>query len=311
MAEIPSGTLRVGIIGAASIAKKAVNAAKFTEGRVEIVAVGSRRFETACQFVKEAGLVPDKVTAYGTYEEVIEDSAVDAVYIPLPAGLHKKYIAYAAKRGKHILCEKPIALNADDTAEIYKIISEHHNIQWMDGTMWAHHPRTAAMEKAMLQDKKLGDKISQVISTFTIPPSCLKPNDVRFQKHLDGLGCLGDLGWYCVYASLWAMQWELPDRVQVHPMPKLNQDGIPIQMGGTLCWSNDRRADFTCSFTSAINQEVDILGSTGTLEVADYVAPFDEPANKFRIFKDLEFTSLPNAIKAAKEETEASIGCHD
>lgn len=92
---------------------------------------------------------------------------------------------------------------------------------------------------------------------------------------------------------------------------RANLSGIPIQMGGTLCWSNDRRADFTCSFTSAINQEVDILGSTGTLEVADYVAPFDEPANKFRIFKDLEFTSLPNAIKAAKEETEASIGCHD
>ncbi|QHO42457.1 putative oxidoreductase [Arachis hypogaea] len=146
-------TVRFGVLGCAHISIKLCKAI-LRAPNATLQAIGSRSLEKATAFAAENGL-PEAVRVYGTYEGVLDDDHVDAVYIPLPTALHVTWAVRAAERGKHMLLEKPVAMN---TAELDRILEacEGNGVQFMDGTMWVHHPRTAKMKEALSDEQRFG-----------------------------------------------------------------------------------------------------------------------------------------------------------
>lgn len=130
-----------------------------------IVAIGSRSLEKAVAFAKDNGF-PAAAKAYGSYEAVLDHPEVDAVYVPLPTSLHLHWVVLAARKKKHVLLEKPVALNV---AELDQILAacESNGVQFMDATMWMHHPRTAEM-KAFLSDESRFGRLKSVLFTLFI-----------------------------------------------------------------------------------------------------------------------------------------------
>lgn len=139
-------TVRFGILGCANIARKLARAIALAPNAT-IRAIASRSLEKAEKFAAENNL-PASVRIYGNYDEIMEDSVVDAVYIPLPTSLHVQWAVTAANKKKHVIVEKPAAL---DVAELDRILEacESNGVQFMDGSMWLHHPRTAHMEQLL------------------------------------------------------------------------------------------------------------------------------------------------------------------
>ena len=140
MAENPT---RFAIIGCAEIARKVARAITLTPNAT-LYAVASRSLQKARDFAAKNNL-SESVKIYGSYDQVLEDPCVDALYIPLPTSLHLQWAVLAANKKKHLLLEKPTAI---DVAELDQILEacESNGVQFMDGTMWLHHPRTATME---------------------------------------------------------------------------------------------------------------------------------------------------------------------
>lgn len=186
-----------GIIGCADIAKKFVRSIH-QSSRGHLVAVGSRTLEKVQQFALETGLTDARL--YGSYQEVLDDPNVQAVYIPLPTTLHLEWVKLAAAAGKHILLEKPVALNAEDFQQMIEVCKQK-NVFLMDGTMFMHHPRTLALQE-ILQNPEAG-KLRRVNAcfNFSTDEEFLATN-IRVRSDGDPLGVLGDLGWYCIRLGL-------------------------------------------------------------------------------------------------------------
>lgn len=119
-----------------------------------ISAIGSRSLEKATSFAKENDF-PESAKVYGSYEAVLDDPDVDAVYIPLPSGLHLRWAVLAAEKKKHILLEKPVAPNVKELDVILEAC-ESNGVQFMDATMWMHHPRTVQMKEFLADPRRFG-----------------------------------------------------------------------------------------------------------------------------------------------------------
>ncbi|KAF5196215.1 dTDP-3,4-didehydro-2,6-dideoxy-alpha-D-glucose 3-reductase, partial [Thalictrum thalictroides] len=143
--------IRFGIIGCAQIARKVSRAIDLSPNST-IYAIGSRSIEKANKFAADNGF-SDTVKIYGSYDEVLNDPNVDAVYMPLPTSLHVQWGVLAAEKKKHLLIEKPTALSVADLDLILEACRSN-GVQFMDGTMWLHHPRTTKM-KEMLKDTQI------------------------------------------------------------------------------------------------------------------------------------------------------------
>jgi predicted dehydrogenase len=146
-------TVRFGILGCANIARKVARAISLSPNAT-IYAIASRSIQKAEKFVTENSL-PASVRIYGSYNEVVEDSGVDAVYIPLPTSLHVQWAVTAASKKKHILVEKPAALDVEELDRILEAC-EFNGVQFMDGSMWLRHPRTAHMEHLLSLSNSTG-----------------------------------------------------------------------------------------------------------------------------------------------------------
>src|SRR4051812_29759424 len=133
--------VRWGIMGTARIADKVAPAIKAAAGS-ELWSVASRSAERAAIWAGQHGIPK----SYGDYQALLDDDQVDAVYLPLPPALHAEWTRRCAQAGKHVLCEKPIAVSATQAEEMAAACREH-NVQLMDATMWVHHPRTAEMQQ--------------------------------------------------------------------------------------------------------------------------------------------------------------------
>lgn len=159
--------IRFGILGCADIARKLSRAITLAPNAT-LYAVGSRSIEKAKAFAS-ANNFPQDAKIYGSYDAVLDDPYVDAVYIPLPTSLHLRWAVLAAQKKKHILLEKPVGLNV---AEFDKILEacETNGVQIMDGTMWMHHPRTAAI-KEFLSDANLFGQLKSVLYIITASAS--------------------------------------------------------------------------------------------------------------------------------------------
>ncbi|KAH6558804.1 hypothetical protein KP509_1Z044700 [Ceratopteris richardii] len=259
--------IRFGILGCANIARKMSASILATPG-ASLRAIGSRSLEKAQSFAREAGL-PVDVKVYGSYEGVLSDEKVDVVYIPLPTSLHLEWAVKAAEKKKHILIEKPPALAAE---ELNTIISacENMGVQFMDCTMWMHHPRTAKV-KEILKSKELFGDLQEVHAIFCVPMQAKSPGffveNIRVSPQLDALGALGDLGWYSIRGILWANDYDLPASVTALPGTKFTTDGVITSCGASFTWKDGRVATFSCSFHADKNVRLVLYGNNGTLEM--------------------------------------------
>ncbi|MCH8830804.1 MAG: Gfo/Idh/MocA family oxidoreductase, partial [Planctomycetes bacterium] len=196
-------TIRWGILGTARIATK-VSEAIVNAANAELTAIASRDLARAEKWRSEHGAL----RSYGSYRELIDDPDIDVVYIPLPPSLHAEWTIAAAEWGKHVLCEKPAALNSQEVVEMTAACREH-NVQFMDGVMWVHHPRAEEMRQT-LRKGNLG-RLRRFTSAFSFHWETIPEGDLRLSRDLGG-GALLDLGWYCIRATLWAFQ-QMPQRV--------------------------------------------------------------------------------------------------
>jgi len=246
-------TVRWGILGVAKINDRLLPAFKqMSIGR--LTAIASRSLERARTAADRAEIE----FAYGSYEALLADPNVDAVYIPLPNHLHDEWTRRAADAGKHVLCEKALTPTATQ-AEKLIAYCEKKNVKLMDGFMWPHHPRTAELMK-LIKDGVIGP-VQRVDASFTFS----LPRDgknIRLQSESAG-GSLLDVGCYCVYGIRWAMSVE---PIKVFATARFEND-VDLNMSAILWFADGRMASFDCGFTLPLRQRLEITGENGVIAV--------------------------------------------
>ncbi|KAH9295378.1 hypothetical protein KI387_038966, partial [Taxus chinensis] len=281
--------VRFGILGCAGIARKVARAILLTPNS-SVYAVASRSVDKAKEFAS-ANSLSSEVKAYGSYEQLLDDPCVDAVYMPLPTSLHLQWALMAAHKKKHILLEKPPALAVEDLDTILEACNAN-GVQFMDGTMWMHHPRTPKM-KAFLQSPDLFGELKSVHSVFTFAGAGkFFEEDIRVKPDLDAHGALGDVGWYCIRAILWANDYEMPRSVTAHPGPILNEAGVITACGATFSWQDGRVATFHCSFHIQLSMDLSVHGSKGILRLHDFVIPYEEGSGSYFSSTDAKLVEM-------------------
>ncbi|KAA8522556.1 hypothetical protein F0562_013083 [Nyssa sinensis] len=296
MAETP---VRFGILGCANIARK-VSRAILIAPNSTISAIGSRSLEKASKFASDNGF-PASAKVYGSYDAVLDDPDVDAAYVPLPTSLHLKWAILAAEKKKHVLLEKPVALNVSELDAILQAC-ESNGVQFMDATMWMHHPRTAKMREFLSDGNRFG-KLKSINSSFTYEPGLeFLQNDIRVKPDLDALGALGDTGWYCIRAILWAVDYELPKTVTALREPEFNEAGVILSCGSSLRWEDGKVATFYCSFLTNLSMDITALGTKGNLRLHDFVIPFQENVAPFYVASNSRFVELSIGCEPSPSE---------
>jgi predicted dehydrogenase len=283
-----SNLCRWGILGTANIARKNWQSIR-DAGNGTVVAVASRDGSRSTRFIDECSAtvpMPQKPLALGSYEELIAQSDVDALYIPLPTGLRKEWVLRAANAGKHVLVEKPVGIGADDVREMIAAC-ETNKVQFMDGVMFMHSTRLARMREVLDDGDSVGN-IRRITSQFTFAgDEAFMGQNIRTSAALEPAGCLGDLGWYTIRFSLWAMNYEMPLQVAGRIHREIKRDGesaaVPLEMSGELLFRDGISASFHCSFVSQTSQWASVSGTKGLLTVADFVLPFYGDRTRFDI----------------------------
>lgn len=269
---------RWGFLSAAAISRKNWKSIALSGSGV-LTKVASRGIAKAQQFINDCQAeVPFaiKPTALGSYEELLASEDVDAVYIALPTVLRKEWVIRAADAGKHVLCEKPIAVTTADAEEMIAAC-ERNGVQFMDGVMFNHSARLPAMRKSMAGPDGIGP-VHRISSTFTFygGPDFDRDN-IRVQSQLEPHGCLGDLGWYNLRFSLWVMNYEMPTAVVAHTHRQLQGSSspspVPGELSGTLFFAGGATANFFCSFIVENQATASISGEQGYLSIDDFVLP--------------------------------------
>jgi predicted dehydrogenase len=233
----------------------------------------SAQFITQCQTESPLEAIP---APFSTYEEMLASRNVDAVYLPVPTGARKEWVLRAAAARKHVLCEKPCAVNVADLREMIEAC-RRSNVQFMDGVMFMHSKRLARLRQALDAPETIGP-ITRITSSFSYrpPPDFLSSNirgDVRLEPH----GCVGDLGWYCIRLALWAMNWQMPDvvtgRILSQASGKQGEPGVITDFSGELIFPEGVSASFYCSFLAENQQWANLSGTRGYAHMDDFVLP--------------------------------------
>jgi predicted dehydrogenase len=252
--------LRWGILGVALINQRLVPAFART-ANAELAAIASRSLDKAQKAAKEAGIPK----AHGSYEALLDDPIIDVVYNPLPNSLHGEWTKKAADRGKHVLCEKPLAPTAAEAQAIVEYCRAK-GVKLMDGFMWPHHPRTAQLRR-FLDQGGIGE-VRRVIGSFTFHMKPLEPSNIRLRPELGG-GSLLDIGCYPVFGIRWAFGAE-PVRAYATATMK---HGVDVDVNGLVWLADGRVGAFDCGFVSPFRQWLEIIGTEGVVTVRDMWLP--------------------------------------
>ena len=286
--------MRLGLMSTANINEALLGAAP--DG-VEIAAVASRDASRAQAYAHEHGIA----RAHGSYEELLDDGELDAVYISLPNGMHHEWTLKAIDAGKHVLVEKPYSRRAAEAEEAWDAAGRAGVIV-MEAFMWRHHPQAAAA-LSLVEQGKIG-RLREIRTTFSFP--LFDHENVRMAADLDG-GALMDVGCYCISGSrLLAGE---PERVFGEQV--VGPTDVDVDFYGVMRFPNDVVAVFDASFTLPKRQRLEAVGEEGTLVIeapwrSDWggrVLVNDEPvavpaANPY----ELELTNLAAAIAGDAEQ---------
>jgi predicted dehydrogenase len=254
-------SLRIGVLSTADIARRTVIPGLRRTARCEVVAIASRDAGRARQVAAEL----DIPTAHASYEELLADPAVDAVYIPLPNHLHAEWTIAAARAGKHVLCEKPLALSAAE-AETMIEACRAAGVVLMEAFMYRHHPSWLAARE-LVASGRIG-RLMAVQSWFSFYND--DPTNIRNVRAYGG-GALYDIGCYAVNLSRMLFDGE-PDNVQAS-LVRDQVSEVDIVVSAILQFG-DGIASFTCSTRTETDQRVDIYGTTGRIS---FWIPFNIP----------------------------------
>ena len=246
--------LRFGILSTAKINLKFLAGVR-ESSEVEVVAVASRSRETAEHYAREHAI--DR--AHGSYEGLLADPDVEAVYIPLPNSLHIEWTIRALEAGKHVLCEKPLSRRADEVISAFDV-AERNGRLLTEGFMYRHHPQMQRV-KQLLADGAVGE-LRLVRATFSFPPPA--PDNVRLSKQLDG-GALMDVGCYCVSGA----RLLAGEPTTVTAQQTLGGDGVDIGFVGTMACAKDVLVHFDAGMSFAARDELEAVGDAGSLFLDD------------------------------------------
>jgi len=260
--------VRWGVLSTAKIAREKVIPAiqKSSNGRV--VAICSRNRDQAENTAKSLDI--DK--AYGSYEELLSDSDIDAVYIPLPNHLHVEWAIKAIQAGKHVLCEKPIGVSAAEASRLLVEAQKNNHLKVMEAFMYRFHPQWIKV-KSLIKDGVIGEvkAVQSFFSYFNIDPQ-----NIRNKIDVAG-GALMDIGCYCVSFPRFLFDEE-PIRVvsNIDRDPVMKTDRLTSAM---LDFPGGKTSTFTCSTQLMPYQCAHILGTNGHIEIEIPVnAPKDAPS---------------------------------
>jgi predicted dehydrogenase len=256
--------LRWGIMSTADIGRTKVVPAIQRAARNRVVAVASRDIERAREYA--GALSIGKV--HGSYEELLADPELDAVYIPLPNHLHAEWVMAAARAGKHILCEKPLAMNAAE-AERMVAVAEQHGVLLAEAFMYRLHPSWQKVREVVASGR-IG-RLSAVQSWF----GYFNDDTTNIRNIYEaGGGALYDIGCYCVNLSRLLFDAE-PHRV-AGALVRDPQMGVDVLTSGILEFDTGI-ASFTCSTRTETDQRVHIYGTTGRISIG---IPFNNPPDR-------------------------------
>ena len=257
--------IRWGIVSTANIGVAKVVPAMMRGTHSEVVAIASRDLAKAQAAAHKLGIAK----AYGSYEALLADPEVEAIYNPLPNHLHVPVSIKALQAGKHVLCEKPIALSAAEAQQLVDAGQRYPQLKLMEAFMYRHHPQWQRA-KAIVASGGIGQlrTINSVFSYFLTDPT-----NVRNQADIGG-GGLMDIGCYNISLSRFIFGSE-PTRVcgLVEYDPTLNVD----RLASGMMQFADGTATFTCSTQLSSYQRVNIFGTTGRIEIE---IPFNAPPDK-------------------------------
>ncbi|MEA2443538.1 MAG: hypothetical protein QOJ12_830 [Thermoleophilales bacterium] len=244
--------VRWGVLSTARINEAALRGVDGSPA-VDVVAVASRSAEAAEAFARQYGIP----RAHGSYEALLDDPEVEAVYIPLPNGLHVQWTLAALEAGKHVLCEKPLSPRVAEVERCFEV-AERQGLVLSEGFMWRHHPQTGKLVELVAQ---IGD-VRLVRATFSFALD--RPDDVRWDAALDG-GALLDVGCYCVSAiRLFGGE---PERVSAEAV--MTGGGVDSRFAGILRMPGDAIGEFNCGFDLPPRDELEIVGSEASLFTDD------------------------------------------
>jgi Predicted dehydrogenases and related proteins len=265
-----SKKLKWGILGCAGIAKRAVIPGLHLSELNEAAAIASRDGDKAKQTAEELNIP----TAYDSYEALLADSSIDVIYIPLPNHLHKEWAIRAAQAGKHILCEKPLAINAHEAAEMAEA-ADQAGVFLSEAFMYRYHPRYQQI-KELIASGAIG-QIRGIRSAFTFN----NPNDsknVRFRKDWGG-GSIYDVGCYPLNAARLLLDKE-PQAVTVNAFFSPEHDDVDMMASGLVEFEGDVALTFDCGMWAAFRNPLEVLGTDGIIEVPSaFVTPTPESSH--------------------------------
>ena len=242
--------MRWGLVSTARI-NDAVIAGASESDAVEIVAVASRDDARARAYAREKGIA----RAHGSYEDLLADDDVDAVYIGLPNGLHVEWAVKALEAGKHVLVEKPFSPRASEVERAFDVAADR-GLVLSEAFMWRHSPQTRRLLELV---PRIGE-VRLVRATFSFPLD--RPGDVRWEPGLEG-GSLMDVGCYCI-SGIRLLCGE-PSDIAGFGIG----DGVDSRFAGVLRFDGGALATFDCGFDLPHRDGLEVVGVDGTLFLDD------------------------------------------
>ena len=241
-----------GIIGPGFIATRAIIPAIQALSNSRILAVASSNEQRAREVALRSGIE----RFYSDYQALLNDPDIDVVYIALPNHLHREWTIRAAAARKHVLCEKPLAMNAAECNEMITACQQA-NVLLMEAVMYRFHPRMLYL-KQMLVARELGD-VRFLHAAFSFPFNA--PGNYRACKKFGG-GALLDVGSYCVNAARWLIGSE---PVSSQAISSYSHESIDLNTSAILRFSEDVSAHIQSSFVAAEHQVIEVVGTIGAV----------------------------------------------
>jgi predicted dehydrogenase len=243
-------TLKWGLLSTARINRRLIPAIRASE-RGELVAVASRDQERADAYAGEWSIP----RTYSSYEALLDDPEIEAVYISLPNNLHAQWTVRAIQAGKHVLCEKPLAISVEECDQII-VAAESADVVVTEAVMYLYHPllhkaRQLVREGAVGQVTLVRGSLSFLLE---------RPNDVRWKPELGG-GSLWDVGSYPVSF----IRWIAGEPEQVFGWQTLGDSGVDATFAGLLRYSDGVLGVFDCGFRQQFRSEAEVIGTDGVL----------------------------------------------
>jgi xylose dehydrogenase (NAD/NADP) len=274
-------TVRWGVLSTANIGRRVIPAIQQSRNGY-VVAVASRDIARARAFAAEL----DVPRAIGSYDALLDDPEIDAVYISLPNSLHRPWTIRAAERGKHVLCEKPLALTASECDDMIAACNAA-GVKFMEAFMYRFHPQIQKVQELVAAGSIGAVRLIRAAFSFTIT----KPGDIRLDKDLGG-GALMDVGCYCVNVARLVAGAE-PVEVQATAHFGVEND-VDETLAGLLRFPGGELALFDCSFHTAFRQSCEIVGTDGVIEVpAPYLPGTADATIHVRRHDQVETMTVP------------------